>query len=92
MKPADELTTDDQSFCLAAENEVYVVYLKSGQQTTSINLGDSGEEFQIRWFDPRNGGELQNGSLEHVKATGTVALGLAPDMQDMDWVVLLNRN
>ena len=92
MTPADELTTDDQSFCLAAQDEVYVVYLKSGQGTTNLELGDSGDDYGVHWFDPRNGGELQTGSIELVKATGTVALGLGPDKLDMDWVVLLKRN
>ncbi|NJN27468.1 MAG: DUF5060 domain-containing protein [Cyclobacteriaceae bacterium] len=92
MEPADELTTDDQSYCLAAKDEIYVVFLKSGQQTSSINMGDSGAEFGIYWFDPRNGGTLQRGSIEHVKATGAVAIGLAPEEQDMDWVVLLKKD
>ncbi len=89
MKPADELTSDSISYCLAQEGRVYVVYLHPGQQTTTLNIGNSGKEFSVRWFDPRNGGTLQKGSIEKLNATGTVKLGLAPKDTAMDWVVLV---
>ena len=91
MKPADELTSDDQSFCLAAENEVYVVFLKSGQGTTSINLGDSGKQHVVKWYDPRNGGGLQLGSVESISANGMARLGFPPNEKERDWVILIKR-
>jgi hypothetical protein len=89
MKPADELTIDDQSFCLAAKDEIYVVYLKSGQETTSLQLGDSGKAFAVRWYDPRNGGDLQLGSLHNVVGNGIVSVGIPPKEKQKDWVVLI---
>jgi hypothetical protein len=89
MKPADELTIDDQSFCLAAKDEIYVVYLKSGQETTSLQLGDSGKAFAVRWYDPRNGGDLQLGSQQNVVGNGIVSVGIPPKEKQKDWVVLI---
>jgi hypothetical protein len=89
MAPADELTTDDQSFCLAAKDEVYVVFLKSGQETTSIELGDSEKQFAVKWYDPRNGGDLQQGSIQSVVGKGIVSIGNPPLEKQKDWVALI---
>lgn len=91
MKPADELTSDDQSFCLAAKDDVYVVFLKSGQESTSIELGDSGNQYSVKWYDPRNGGGLQLGSVHSVNGGGSAALGNPPASPKKDWVVLIQK-
>lgn len=91
MEPADELTLDDHSFCMAKEGEVYAVLIPLGLETTSIDLGSTQIEFSINWFDPRNGGALQQGSINSVKAGGKVNLGNPPQEPEMDWVVLLKR-
>ena len=92
MEPADEVTTDTASFCLAKKNEWYVIYLPEGLPTTEVDLGDSGETFSVRWYDPRRGGELQSGSIGQVTADGSVSLGLPPSEKEADWVVLVNRS
>ena len=91
MQPSDELTTDPESFCFSKPDEVYVVYLHPGKETTSLNLGDSGKSFTIQWYDPRNGGDLMDGSVKTVNASGTVALGNPPKDKDKDWVVLVRE-
>ena len=91
MEPADELTPDEQSFCLAEKDQVYVVLIPMGLETTSLDLGNSGEEFQIQWFDPFNGGALQEGSLKTVKASGIVQLGAPPSAPERDWVVKIQK-
>lgn len=91
MQPSDELTTDPESFCFSKPDEVYVVYLHPGKETTSLNLGNSGKSFTIQWYDPRNGGDLMDGSVKTVNASGTVALGNPPKDKDKDWVVLVRE-
>lgn len=89
MRPADELTSDSHSYCLAAEGEIYAVFLKAGQKTTSLNLGTSGKEYSIYWFNPRTGGALQTGSLESLRSNGVMPLGQAPSEQGQDWMILI---
>ena len=89
MEPADELTADDSSYCFAKKGEIYAIFLPMGLKTTSVDLGDSGKEFTIKWYDPRNGGDLQKGSLEAVKANGEVVVGFPPSAMDKDWVVYI---
>nr|WP_299070424.1 DUF5060 domain-containing protein [uncultured Allomuricauda sp.] len=89
MEPANQLTTDDTSFCFAKENEVYLIYLPMELETTSIDLGNSGKDFTIKWYNPRDGGNLKDGSVTLTKASGIVALGLPPTDHDKDWVALV---
>lgn len=91
MEPADDLTTDATSYCFAKKGEVYAVYLPMGLETTSVNLGDNGKDFTIRWYDPRNGGELMEGTIKDVQANGEVSLGLPPSDKEKDWVVYLQQ-
>ena len=89
MEPADELTYDTMSYCLAEKGKVYAIYLPAGLATTDISLGDTGDELSVKWFNPRKGGELQSGSVESVIARGIVPVGYPPDEMEKDWVALI---
>jgi hypothetical protein len=88
MSHADELTAAPDDFCFAQRGAVYAVYLPNGGSTT-LDLQQYDHEFEVRWFDPRLGGVLQRGSVDTVRGPGVVALGVAPDNPDADWVVLV---
>lgn len=47
--------------------------------------------FDLKWFDPRNGGELQKGKLKKVKGGSTIDLMGAPSEPEKDWVLLLEK-
>ena len=88
MSHADELTVAPDDFCLAQPGVVYAIYLPQGGSTT-LDLQQHKCGFEVRWFDPRLGGDLQCGSVETVSGPGVVLLGAAPDNPDADWVVLV---
>ena len=60
-------------------------------ETTSLDLGDSGKEFTVKWYNPREGGDLLEGSVKTVTANGIVRLGNPPADQEKDWVALVQR-
>lgn len=91
MVPSDDLTTDTVSYCLAENGDVYVVYLPSGVKTTSLNIGNSGKKFSVNWYNPRQGGALQHGSIKEVTGGNSVALGVPPSDPTEDWVILLRK-
>ncbi|MEM1258992.1 MAG: DUF5060 domain-containing protein [Bacteroidota bacterium] len=91
MEPADELTTDNESFCFAKKDKVYAVYLPTKRETTSLDIGDSEKEFRVQWFNPRKGGKLEYGSISTITAKGIVELGLPPADGQKDWVVLVRE-
>ena len=83
-------TSSSTDFCLLKPGERYVVYLKSGG-TTNLNLAGAPGSYSVRWFDPRNGGALQTGSVATVNGGGNVSLGSAPSAATEDWADLVSR-
>ena len=80
----------NDKYCFAKPNEVYLVYLPSGG-TSSVDLTQAQGDFQVRWYDPRQGGELQTGSVQRVSAGAEVKLGSPPGTPAEDWLVLLRK-
>lgn len=87
MVPADSLQSSQGGWCLAKPGEVYLVYLKNGG-TTYLTVAPAGN-YTVKWFDPRNGGALQNGSVTSIAGGGTRHLGNPPSLDSSDWAVLV---
>ena len=85
MGNADTLVSS--GWCLAGKGHG-VVYLKAGG-TTTLDLAAVTGSFDVRWFDPRNGGSLQNGSVTAVLGGARRSLGTPPNSSKADWVVLV---
>lgn len=93
MVPADGLTSATTDYCLARAGEIYAIYLPNGG-TTGLSLAGTSGTFDVSWYDPRNGGALQAGTVRTVTGGGTVALGNPPAPSGstvQDWVVLVRR-
>lgn len=91
MKPSDHLTKDLRSWCMAREGEQYVVFIPPGLSTTSINLGKPKNRYSVRWYNPREGGAMKEGSVRKLKGGGMVDLGFPPSDKDKDWVVVIRK-
>lgn len=89
MQPADELTPDTSSYCLAKIDEVYAIYLRPGSPKTSLDFGQTNKNFSVSWYDPRNGGALKEGSISSISGSGLQSLGNPPEKETKDWVVLV---
>jgi hypothetical protein len=94
MSNADALvgnpSNDNSRFCLAKENDTYLVYLPEGGQT-KLDLSASTGRYELHWYDPRNGGKLQVGSVKSVRGGAIVSLGEPPSFVENDWVALVKR-
>ena len=89
MEPNDSLTSDEVSYCLVKEGDVYAVYSEANSGKIKLNLGNSNKKYKIKWYDPRNGGDLQDGSITSINADGIVTLGSPPSASEKDWVILI---
>ncbi|MEM1027291.1 MAG: DUF5060 domain-containing protein [Planctomycetota bacterium] len=81
-------------FCLGPTDEQaatpIVVYVADGSQSVAINTPNAGPDgYRVAWFNPREGGDLQAGSVEHIAAGQEVSLGQPPADPEEDWVILL---
>ena len=93
MQSADELVGntkhDNRKYCFAKSGEIYVVYLPKGG-TTDLDLSAASGTFTVKWFDPRNGSDLMNGSVPSVEGGSTVSIGKHDG--DGDRVALVRRS
>lgn len=79
---------DNSKYCLAKPGSVYLVYLPAGG-TSDIDLSGVSGTFTVRWFEPRSGGPLQQGSVLQVAGGGKAALGTPPQDASEDWLVVI---
>jgi hypothetical protein len=90
MHHDDDLTPGKEDFVYAKKGDVYAIYLKEGG-SPSLNLDGAKGNFKVKWFDPRNGGELQEGDVKEVAGGATRSLGNPPKDPEKDWTVLVRR-
>tara|TARA_R110002050_G_scaffold70899_4_gene152694 strand:+ start:18904 stop:20730 length:1827 start_codon:yes stop_codon:yes gene_type:complete len=88
MGPADGLVTDG-CYCFANPGSVYAVYKPAGVNSVKLDLGTTAKSYQVKWFSPRNGGELQEGTVTSVLGGGKADIGLPPSETNLDWAVLV---
>jgi len=84
------LTGLNGACCFGLTGQVYVAYLPTNH-VTHLNLTNCPGEYSVRWFDPRHGGALQQGSITGITGGRTASLGTAPLNSTNDWVVLVRR-
>jgi hypothetical protein len=90
MEPrGDLITSENVSYCLAKENEIYAIYVEANAHKIKLNLGNIHKIYSVQWFDPRNGGKLQNGSITTITADGLKSLGFPPSKNKKDWLLLI---
>jgi N-acetylneuraminic acid mutarotase len=89
MNPDCHTSAQEHSFCLRKKGEVYALYFHQANQTIKLDLSDDSGRYTVKWYNPREGGELLDGSIKSVTAGEHVGLGIAPSDEDKDWVILL---
>ena len=90
VRPVDGLLSAADARCLAVPGETYIVHLPRGGETTLDLQGLEGS-FRVRWFDPRQGGALLQGTIQTIPGGRTSPLGLPPRDPGADWVVHVTR-
>ena len=81
---------DNSRYCFVREGEIYLVYLPEGG-TSDLDLSAASGTFNVRWFNPRLGGNLKRGSVRYLKGGETVSLGLPPTDREEDWLVVIRK-
>ncbi|MDF1739628.1 MAG: DUF5060 domain-containing protein [Verrucomicrobiales bacterium] len=91
MRNADELIGntehDNSGYCFAKAGKLYLVYLPNGGERV-LDLSDASDDFELRWFNPRDG-SLQ---AESVLLKGGIEKSVlsAPDSKD-DWLAVIKK-
>ena len=90
MRVADDLTSSADDFVFAKAGDVFAIYLPVWSNNR-LDLGKERATYTVRWFNPRAGGELLEGSVKELRGPGRQLLGQPPADRDKDWVVLVKR-
>jgi len=80
----------NEKYCFAKRGEIYLVYLCYGG-SSNLDLSNVDGRFSVKWFNPREGGRLANGSVRRVSGGQVVSLGQPPGEVDQDWLVVVRR-
>jgi len=88
MNNADELTKDKDDYCLAKEGEIYAIYLPKGN---AADLRLPAGRYSINWYNPREGGNLMQSSVNKITINGLASTGNPPVKDGKDWVCLIRR-
>lgn len=78
-------------FCFAKAGDVYIVYRKNIAGQRTLNLTGVSGSFNVRWYSPRLGGNLQVGSVSTLQGGSKVNLGNAPSENDQSWAIIVTR-
>jgi Putative collagen-binding domain of a collagenase len=88
----DKISAGGTNWCLADRSSTgsssLVLDLPSGG-TASVDLADTTLTYNVYWYDPRNGGDLQRGSVTSIVGKAGQSIGLPPKEASRDWVVLI---
>lgn len=87
MQPVDGAVDGEGAWCLAKPGEVYAVYAPAA---TGLRLDLPEGRYRVQWYNPREGGPLQDGRQLH--GGGRTELGAPPADPDKDWVALLRNS
>jgi Putative collagen-binding domain of a collagenase len=69
---------------------VYAVDLPNGG-AANLNLTGYSGAFSVRWFNPREGGELHIGTVGSISGSTVQSIGLPPTQHSSHWVALVRK-
>lgn len=86
MTAANDLLSNENAYCLAKSGDTYAVYLPQ-RGPCQITLPEG--NFSVRWFNPREGGKLFEGTVKTITGGTNISLGTIPGENEKDWVALI---
>jgi hypothetical protein len=90
MESSDDLISTKGDYVLASPGKSYVVLLKNGGES-NLDFGNTDSNYEVMWYNPRIGGDLQKGSVKTIKGSGKQSLGTPPNEKNKDWVVWIQK-
>lgn len=89
MEPCQDIIDRAEAYCAMIQDEMFLIYFIEGGMGF-VNLPE-GEMFDVQWYDPVNGGALQQGSVKHVQGGHRIETGFPPVQDGRDWVFHLTK-
>jgi CubicO group peptidase (beta-lactamase class C family) len=94
MQSADEIAVGHGVYAfkttVQSREKIIALYLPNGNGTR-FDLGAEPGLYEIKWFNPRQGGGLLDGSIKRVRGPGFSWTGEPPSEPLQDWAVIVRR-
>jgi Domain of unknown function (DUF5060)/Cna protein B-type domain len=84
-------SANGDDFTLYKDGEIYGIYNAEVGTGMTLDLTAKTGDYTVKWFDPRAGGALQDGTVTTITGGGKRALGNPPKDTNMDWAVLVKN-
>lgn len=92
MQNADALVGnpehDNSVYCFAQAGQLYLVYVPEGSRT-ALDLRGVDGEFEVLWYNPREGGALHRGTKASVPGGYRASLGFPKGNRGEDWLAVV---
>ncbi|MGJ8694225.1 MAG: DUF5060 domain-containing protein [Thalassotalea sp.] len=97
---SDDSIVNNKAWALAQAGEFYIVYVKDASKEITLRMLPEIAKYSVQWYDPRNGGVLQPGSVREITLNSEMKmywkktdkqLGLPPKDSKKDWVILVKK-
>jgi len=88
MESSDDLLSNKNACCFAKPGEIYTVYLP-GNVSSGVFITRG--EYDMAWFNPRTGGDLQSMAPVFVQQNSMLQFGAPPAEPEKDWVLILRK-
>ena len=59
--------------------------------SADLDLSKTRGRYSVNWYNPRSGGNLQNGTVKTINGEKKVNIGLPPDSNTEDWLVIIRK-
>jgi hypothetical protein len=81
---------NNDKYCFAKPGELYLVYLPNGG-TTDLDTSGAQGTLTVKWFNPRDGGDLISGAVKSVEGGKLAGLGDPPSEKGEDWLIVVRK-
>jgi Putative collagen-binding domain of a collagenase len=92
-RDSNRLPKGSVDWAMISQDGDYLVIYRRNSNGFGVYLNGLYGRFIVTWYNPRQGGSLQDGSVTTIPggSSDIVDYGFPPDSVDKDWIILLKR-
>jgi len=86
FEPSEYLLTTENGYALSSTNTFVIFFFEGANRVLKL---DPHVDYEVMWYNPREGGDLVAGNKTMVTGSETTDLGTPPNTPEKDWVAMI---